>query len=341
MSKSKRAFLVLLVLVTALVTACSGNSNRNNTGEARNTPANEKKVLKVGHTLPEGNVIHQSLLVFNEELEKRTNGRYSLQIFPQATLGNEDDLFQQTQVGILDMSTIGTDLIANYSDDFYAWYLPNLMKNHQDAFAIAALPETKKLFDSVENIEMLGHWFSGLFYAATKEPFTKLSDIQGKKIRVKPSSAILEWWNFLGASPTPIPLAEVYTALETGVIDGLVTDLEIILAFSIYEITGHFTQVPEIIPTAVIINQPFWNSLSPEDQQHFRDAMKVATEFSYSVNLEREASNLAKLKEAGGQVHEFAEKDLFEEKSKAYREKLLNNNETIKAFYEAAVKATR
>ncbi|WP_227937408.1 TRAP transporter substrate-binding protein [Alkalihalobacillus deserti] len=338
MFKKKLLIFILLLLMLLLV----GCSNTSNSSADNETAENDKLVLKVGHMLPDSNVIHQSALVLQKELAERTDGRVELDIYSQAVLGNESDMFQQLQTGTIDIGMLTVGELTNHSDDFSAWYLPNMIYDHHDAFAVAATDEALGLYETLDNVHGLGYWFGGMNYVVTKDkPFTQLSDLKGITVRVLPSPVIIDWWNYLGASPTPIPMPELYTAFQTGVVDSYVNDLEITLAQSLNEIGKYYTPIPQAIPVGIMVNEESWASMSEADQQAFKEALEVAIEHNLAINLEREENNREKLIELGGELHEFTEEDLIFEKGSEFQEKYISQSDKIRVFLEAALEATK
>ena len=331
----KKTILVFILLVFLLISTACGNEQ--SSGNNHSETGGERKI-KIGHLAPENNVWHQSLLKFDEELKARSDGKISLDIYPNATLGNEADMFQQVQAGSLDMMIVTAAEMANYSDSFSAWFMPFILKDHEDSYKMAATDEALGLFDKVKGVEGLGYYFAGMRHVLTKgNPITDIDDFKGASIRVTPSPAIVDFWEKIGAGPTPVPLPELYSAFQTNVVNVIDIDLDATIGNAYYEVGDQLTTMNHMVwASGVVINEALWADFSEEEQKMIKEALQVSIDFNKENNIEREESNLKAFKEKGGKVTELSNIEPFMKVAEEIHKKYGGQDESIQAFIEKA-----
>ena len=144
------------------------------------------------------------------------------------------------------------------------------------------------------------------------------------------------YWEKVGAGPTPMPLPEVYTSLQTGVIDGIDIDLDALVTEKYYENAKYLTLTNQMtFPTVIVMSEQVYNSLSEEDQEIVKTAMKNAVDWGVQEAIKREESNLQTLKDAGVEVLESIDTSKFQKVTDEVRNEY-TSNEIIKAFIEEA-----
>ncbi|WP_180953964.1 TRAP transporter substrate-binding protein [Bacillus sp. M6-12] len=325
---------VVFVMIVSLLVACGGGE----TQKTSSSSGGEKKkyALKLGNIAPDKHVWNESALVLKEELAKRSNGRITLDLFPNASLGGEPDMIQQVQSGTLDMGFFTVAELSNHDESFSSWFMPFIMKDHNDAFDMAQTDEAKVLFDNLEGVQGLGYVFAGMRHVLTKDvAVTKPEDVKGMPIRVSPSPSITDWWKLLGAGPTPVPLPELYTAFQTGVVDAIDIDLDALMSGHYYEVGKEFTPMNHMVwPGGIVMNKALYDGMSDGDKKIINDSIDAAIKHNRELNIEREKSNLEAFKEKGGKVNEI-DIEPFAKKANEIHSKY-SKNEQIKAFIEKA-----
>lgn len=294
----QRAALLLTSLAfAAALSGCGGGANEGTGGAA----AGEKNiVLKAANITKADSQLSLTLQKIGDELKAKTNGRISAQYFPGGELGNETDMLQQLNTGSIDMAIITTAQLSNSSPAFGAWLMPYLVDTHEQAYELWTSEESMKLFDTLtnENVVGLGYASSGFRYILGTKPITSVKDLEGYKIRTTPSPTILDYWNGLKAGPTPMPLTEVYTSLQTGVIKGVDIDSESLASEKLTEIAKHLNADKHMYwAGGILINKDLWNGLSPEDQQLIKETVLAKTKEN-SVEVQQNEDKL--LSEAVG-----------------------------------------
>jgi TRAP-type transport system periplasmic protein len=333
----KRLLFVFVLLVGVFLAACGGDKE----STSGTTADGEKKItLKMANITQASNEFSLTLERIGEELSKRTDGRITASYFPAGQLGNESDMMQQLNTGSLDMAIITTAQLSNSSPAFGAWLMPFIVDTHEQAYELWTSEESMSLFDTLtgENVKGLGYASTGFRFILSTKPITEVKDFNGYKLRTTPSPTILDYWNSLKASPTPMPLTEVYTSLQTGVIDGVDIDSESLVTENLSEIATHMTPDKHMYwAGGLMINKDLWNSLSAEDQKLIQEVVDEATK----KNSEQVAANEKDLLENGEKkmgitIHELKDRKEFDSYVKKVEDTWIEKSPEIAKFLDKA-----
>jgi tripartite ATP-independent transporter DctP family solute receptor len=237
-------------------------------GIAPTAPA-QTIVLKMGHGHSQQHPDHLGYLKFKELLEKSSSGRLKVEIYPNSQLGSEEEMAQQVKLGTL------TGLVAARYEDMspklYATSLPFLFRDYDHAEKALKSSIGKELAGNTEanDMKMLAWTHSGFRQITNNaRPIRKPEDLKGLKIRTPPLESVLKSMEAFGATPTPIPFGEVYTALKTGVVDGQENPYVNIFTGKFFEVQKFLSEVNYIyISSPLVVNLKFWKGLSPADQK--------------------------------------------------------------------------
>jgi tripartite ATP-independent transporter DctP family solute receptor len=334
-SKMKKNIVFMLILCLVTLAAC-GNSDKSNSSSGEN---GDEISFKIGSIVTDTHIISETVMKFKEEIEKKSDGRLTVDYYPNATLGGEAEMLQQTQTGSIDMVWSTTAELSKSADSLSAWFMPYLMKDYDDLYEMAGTEEAMDLYEGLDRVHVLGTFAAGgMRHVLTKdESISTLADFKGQKIRVTPSNAIIEWWKSVGAVPTPVPLPELYTAMQTGVVSAMDIDLDAIISNKYFEIGKNFTSLNHMVWSgSAVVGEQTWNGLSDEDKKIVVESFEVAREFNRDRSVEKEKSNLKAFEENGGIIKEFEEKDQLLNKADEIREKYSSQNEKMKKFIERA-----
>ena len=160
-------------------------------------------------------------------------------------------------------------------------------------------------------VEFVAYGETGFRHILSKNPVTSLEDIKGMKIRVPQLRIWVDFWTLLGASPTPLPYSEQYSALSTGIIDAIDSDVFSVLGFKFYEQAKHLTLTGHwFLPKAVRVNAAWLDSLPEDLRTLVRDSAKEAFAEQRKVNRAQAAETLEELKKNGVEVHELSKEEL-------------------------------
>ena len=163
--------------------------------------------------------------------------------------------------------------------------------------------------------------------------------LKGKKLRIVGSPAMQAFWEKAGAGPTAMPLSEVYTSLQTGVIDGIDIDLDALVTEKYYENAENLTLTNQMaFPAILTMSQTSFDALSTEEQEIVTEAIDIAADWGNEEAIKREETNLQTLKDAGVKVEELKDSSTFDEVSNSIIDKYSTESELIKEFLVEAQK---
>lgn len=237
--------------------------------------AQEPRTLRIGLVVPPSQQWTLSAQAFGEELKAATKGRFTVAVYPSSQLGSEAQMIQQIQTGALDMGWLTTAELANRVPELAALHAPFLVKDIAQARAVLESPLAEKILDKFPTgigAIGLGYGMTGLRQILTRDKSTSLTDIRGKKIRVIPSAPMRDFYELLGAAPTPVPFAGVYDALANGQVDGIDMDFEATFYNKYNQLAKTMLVTNHVMaPMAAAFSARVWRDLSPDDQRLIRE----------------------------------------------------------------------
>ena len=338
---------IVIFIIVSLVLAGCNSSDETSSGlspgasEETDSASINERVFKISHIGPQHHIWTPSMEKFKEELESRSNGRFSLEIYTDAVLGDDPDLMNQLEAGTLEMAWINTIALGNYSDSFSAWLLPYLIEGPEAAYEMAQTEEAQKILDTLNNNGVHG---LGYVYLETKGLLMKdgikvenIADLKGYKIRVTPGPVVLDWWETVGALPTPVPLPETFNAFQTGVVDGIDQGPVTVVGGRYYEVSKNYVRTDHMIFNGgALVSQKLWNELSDEDKSIIEEAFQVAQEYNLELSMNWENENLDEFESNGGVVSTLGDMTSTLEIAREFQDKYAEQDPLIKAFVEKA-----
>ena len=239
---------------------------------------------------------------FAELVNERTNGRIKIEVFPSGQLGEEKAVLEQIQLGAIDFTRTNANPLAEFNNQFSVLGLPYVFESDEHLWRFLESETGEEMLNSLEKSRMKGlaYYSSGARSFYSRNPLTSMEDLKGMKIRVQQSKLNIDLVSALGASATPMPYGEVFSGLQTGVIDGAENN------FPSYYSSNHYQAAKHILldrhqrtPEVLLVSKVTWDKLSPEDQQIIKQAAldSVKTQREEWEKWERESEQ--KLKEAG------------------------------------------
>ncbi|HUM43158.1 MAG TPA: TRAP transporter substrate-binding protein [Fervidobacterium sp.] len=253
---------------------------------------------------------------FARLVEERTNGRIKIEVYPSSQLGEEKSVIEAVQFGAIDITRVSISPVASFSPNLDVLQMPYLYRDSEHMWMVLNGHIGEAFLNSLETKNFIGlGWYDAgarHFYNSKKE-IKSVSDLKGMKIRVQESKLMVDLISCLDAVATPMPFGEVYSALQTGVIDGAENNIPSYYSTSHYEVAkyitldGH-TRVPEII----IASKLSWDKLSKEDQEIIKQAAKDSTPYQIKLWKEFEKSAEEKTRKAGSIYTELTHETLEE-----------------------------
>jgi len=297
---------IMMLLVMASVTYATG------TKEAAPAGAVKPIVLRLAETHPADYPTTLGDMKFAELVKERSGGRIVIEVYPGSQLGQEKAVIEQVQFGAIDFTRVSVSPLAAFVPVFDALQLPYLYRSEDHMWKVLLGPIGKELFASLEPSGFVGiGWFepgARNFYNSKRAVATP-ADLAGLKIRVQESPLMVGMVSGLGAVATPMAYGEVYSGLQTGVIDGAENNWPSYESTSHYEVAKFYTvdehtRVPEII----IGSKISLSKLSQADQDMIKQAAIDAIPYQRKLWAEREKASEAKVKAGGSIITVIADK---------------------------------
>jgi TRAP-type transport system periplasmic protein len=278
--------------------------------------AQDTYVMKIAHTEGVGTPITNAFEQWATVLKERSEGRIDAQHFPAAQLGGLSELLDASRIGTIQVTTAGPDSEEAIAPEIAALGGAPGLTHEDEAHVDRVLQgELGRLASDIARektgVEFVAYGETGSRHVLSKEPVASLAGMEGLKIRVPELRVWVDFWELLGASPTPLPYSEQYSALSTGIIDALDSDVFSILGFKFYEqaknltLTGHW-----FLPKAVRVNAQWLDGLPPKLQTLVRESAQEVFAEQRATNRAEADAALEQLKELGVEVHELSEEEL-------------------------------
>jgi len=268
------------------------------------TIANAQQVtLRSADIHPDGYPTVEAVIYMGKLVSERTNGRIGVKVFNNASLGSEKDTIEQTRFGVIDMNRVNTAPFNNLVPQTQVLGMPFLFRSVDHMHKTIDGPIGDEILAAFEPHGLVGLAFydSGArsFYT-TKKPIKSLADLKGQKIRVQQSDLWIAMMKAFGANATPMPFGEVYSSLETGVVDGAENNWPSYESSRHFEVAKNYTLTEHsLAPEALVISKVSWDKLSPEDQQILRQAAKESVVKMRELWSAREKASEEKVRAAG------------------------------------------
>lgn len=234
--KRLSVLFIVFVMILSLLSGCGGTTPEISESETSSSPApasadtetdpfvdGPSYELKIAHVQSDSHSYNIGAMYLAEQLEKRSNGKITGVIFPSSALGGERDTVESAQMGTVDIAITGAAPLANFNKNFTVFDFPGLFKNAKQASAVMDGEIGSGMFESLEANGLVGlcYFDNGFFNTFnTKRDVTKIEDMVGLNIRTMENDVYMATYKAFGSNPVPMAAGEVYTALQTGAVDG-------------------------------------------------------------------------------------------------------------------------
>ena len=267
---------------------------------AAEAPADAEYVIKVGHTSNTDVPCHIGFMKFEEEVEKNSNGRIDVQIYPNSELGTERAMYEACQMGTLEVAYGTSSVLANFYEPLIVLDLPFLFSDVNAARKAMNGDLGKAATEGIDSTGMyvLGFMENGIRHTTnSKRPINTPEDFKGIKIRTMENEIHMSAFSKMGASPTPMAFTELFTALQQKTVDGQENPLYLIQSSKFYEVQNYLSLTGHVYTTGIAtINKNFWDSLPEDLQKVVNDAFAAGQEAEYAACDEQNVTALEFLK---------------------------------------------
>ncbi|WP_164985074.1 TRAP transporter substrate-binding protein [Ammoniphilus sp. CFH 90114] len=338
MKKLKSQFLLLFTSLALVLSGCGQSSTSNSSAT---TPGEtETRTFKVAHSGGDSHVHGKAMVVFKEEVEKRSNGRIKIETYPESSLGTDGEVMRQLKSGSLDMGIIISGELANHSPSFNAWFMPFLFENASQAYEMGNTDEAKALFDTLGDagVRSMGYLVIEMRDILSKDAvITDINQLNGVNVRVTPSPAIVDFWKSFGANPTPVDFSEVFSAFQTGVVNALDSGPTSVVNSKFHEVGKYYTETQHYAFTSAgLVSEQVWSQLSAEDQQIIQESFEAARKNNIDTYNEIAEQSVKTMQDQGVTIGKLERNAEFDATLNQFLDKYAQSDEKIKVFVEKA-----
>ena len=294
----KRLLLSLVIAGVGLTTAAAGA---------------ETLELKFGHVGAPGSLFAMSADEFAKRANAKLGDKAKVTVFGSSQLGKDKELLQKLKLGTVNFALPST-VMSTVADEFGLFEMPYLVKNRDHMARIEKEIFWSQLAPAAEakGYKILAVWENGFRHITNNErPITKPDDLKGIKLRTPKGTWRVKMFKAYGANPTPMSFSEVFTALQTGVIDGQENPFAQIYSAKFQEVQKYLSLTGHVYtPAYVTVGKKSWDKLPPDVQQALEEVAKETQTYVYETAARLEKDLLDKLKAGGIEVNE-ADKAAF------------------------------
>ncbi len=286
----------------------------------RAASAQQKLVLKAADVHPPGYPTVVAVESMGKKLEQATNGRLSVQMFGSMQLGGEKEMIEQAQVGALQLARVSVGTLGPVIDDLNVFNLPFLFRNTAHMEKVIDGPIGQELLDKVTNNPKAG--LIGICWMDagarniydTKKPVHDMADLKGMKVRVMGNPMFVDMMNALGGNGVAMGYDQVFSALQTGVVDGADNNPPSFVFDNHYQVAKYYTLTEHlIVPEMLVFSKKAWDTLSKDDQGLVKKFGREAQAEERVLWQQYEKQAIEKAKAAGIQIIEVPDKKPFQD----------------------------
>lgn len=313
-----KKLLILLSMLALVLAACGRPTTNGSTGDAEGDQ--DVYTIRIAHLVPEEQSSHIAAVTFKEKLEKESNGRLKVEIYPNGSLfGSDREAIEAVQLGNVEMTIPAVAPLASFNKKFMVFDLPFIFNDNEAAYKALDGELGQGLLKDLEKNSLKGLVFAenGFRHMSNnKGPITAPADLKGLKYRTLENPVHTETFKAFGANASPFSFGELYTALQQGTYDAMESPISLYYTNKFYEVQKHLTLTGHVYAaTILLMNNDFYAKL-PEDLQGL--VMEASQEYrteQRQIAQKQDVEFLEKLKEAGMQVSELTpeQKDVFRE----------------------------
>ncbi|KGQ45823.1 TRAP transporter substrate-binding protein [Gallibacterium anatis] len=279
--------------------------------------AQAETTLRFGYEAPRSDTQHLAAKKFNELLKEKTKGEIKLSLFPDSTLGNAQAMISGVRGGTIDLEMSGSPNFSGLVPNLNVIDIPFIFQNKEHAYRVLDGEIGQGLLKELEDkgLKGLAFWEVG-FRSMTnsKHPIHTPEDVKGLKIRTNQNPMYVKAFQLLGANPVPMPLSELYTALETRAVDAQEHPIGIVWSVKLYEVQKYLSLTNHgYTPLLVVMNKAKFDGLSPELQKAIIESAQEAGKYQRELNAKKEIEILDKMKKAGVEVVEQVDMKPFKD----------------------------
>lgn len=353
LKKILSSILIFTMIITLTVGCSSKPVEKPNDEVLEETPALEEVenenletyTLKLGHVTQKAHPFHIGAEKFANKVAEKSNNRITIEIYPARALGDDRELLEQIMNNTLDMGVVSGPVFSAYTPIIDTLQLPFMLNSYEKELKAVQSDEMKAILNALTEHDLKGlAIFEGGMrqLANNSNPIIKPEDLEGLKMRATQSDLVLDVLKALGANPIPMAYGEIYTSLQTKVIDGQEINITSVSAEKHYEVLKHMTEIGLFpFPGIAIMSDDLFNKLSKEDQIIIQEAADEAMVELLNELPEIDKKALENIKENSDVEFIMSSEidlKLFKDKVQGIYEDYTSRSDLIKNFVEMANK---
>jgi tripartite ATP-independent transporter DctP family solute receptor len=302
---------------------------------------------RFGTSLPDSHPQTLGARKFAELVEQKSKGRIKISVYSGAQLGSDQQMQAALRGGTQEFTAPSTATLANLVKEFGVFGLPFSFASEKQAYAVFDGPFGQSILAKLAEKDIIGlaYWENGFrHFTNSKRAIVKAEDLGGLKVRTMQNNLYIDLFSGLGANAIPMPVNELFNALETKAVDAQENPYTVVQAQKFYDVQKYLSTTGHAYDAQVLIaSKKFWDKLSAADKTLMQDAAREATDFQRQTSREMNAKARAELIKAGMQINDVsdAERQRMREKLQPViaKHQTAVGEETAKAFFDAIAKA--
>ncbi|MDY5616765.1 MAG: DctP family TRAP transporter solute-binding subunit [Helicobacter sp.] len=305
----KKIILASIFATFALVGCGGGNKE-----SAATDDSNKVYEVKFAHVVSANTPKGRAADFFAKRVNEMTDGRIVVHVFPSAQLVDDDKVFQELKRNNVQLAAPSFSKFTPFAKEFNLWDIPFIFRDTEHLHKVmdGEVGQILKDVITAKGYVALDYWDAGFKqFSTNKKPIVLPSDVEGQKMRIMSSKVLEEQTKAVKGIPQVLPFGEVYSALQTGVVDAAENPLSNLYNSKFYEVQSSITMSNHgYLGYLVVASEKFWNELPKDLQEKFVAAMKEATAYEREESAKEEAMLLDKLKaddKTGTQIFELTE----------------------------------
>lgn len=328
----KKIYVLATVLCAGMLVGCAQQTakGQNEKGQTEEQQT-QRYAYPLGTASPEDTVTQIYAEKFAEEVDRLSDGRIQIQVYPNSVLGGDRELLESCYDGDIPFVVQNTAPQVNFIKDTAVFDTPCVFENIDEMREKIDDPD---FMDAIQNsyrdagYELLGYADQGFRVMSTNKPVTSFADFKGQKIRTMEDAYQLDFWKKLKANPTPMSFSEVYIGLQQHTIDAQENPYEVIVSNRLYEQQDYIVEtnhIPHLI--SLIVSEDFYKDLPKEDQKILKEAEEIAKDYAREQSDERISEKILVIEESGTKILTLDEnvRAQMEEAAQPVREEIRKN----------------
>ncbi|QTC40382.1 DctP family TRAP transporter solute-binding subunit [Bacillus sp. V3] len=321
-----KKYLILLLMSVLIMAACGRPS-----ATSDDAGGDKTYTIRIAHLVPEEQSSHVAAVTFKEKLEKESDGRLKVELYPNGQLyGSDREAIEAVQLGNIEMTIPAVAPLASFNEKFMVFDLPFLFNNNEAAYRALDGELGQELMKDLEKNDIKGLVFgeNGFRHMSNnKGPIESPEDVAGLKFRTLENPLHTDTFKAFGANASPFAFGELYTALQQGTYDAMECPVSLYYTNKFYEVQDYLSMTGHVYAaTALLMNNDFYNDL-PEDLQNLiTEASEEYREEQRELAQKQDVEFLNKLKENGMKVNELTDeqRDKFREAASSVYDKYVD-----------------